>query len=31
MHVRDGRFSEAWFHFGDQYALDDYLTSLIDD
>jgi ketosteroid isomerase-like protein len=28
MHVRDGRFTEAWFHFGDQYALDEFLTSL---
>jgi ketosteroid isomerase-like protein len=30
MHVRDGRFSEAWFHFDDQYALDEFLTSLAD-
>ena len=28
MHVVDGLFSEAWFHFDDQYALDEYLTSL---
>jgi uncharacterized protein len=28
MHVRDGRFSEIWFHFDDQYALDEFLTSL---
>lgn len=28
MHVRDRQFTEAWFHFGDQYALDEYLTSL---
>jgi uncharacterized protein len=28
MHVRDGQFTDAWFHFSDQYALDDYLTSL---
>jgi hypothetical protein len=26
--VRDGQFTDAWFHFSDQYALDDYLTSL---
>ena len=31
MHVLDGQFSEAWFHFGDQYALDEYLTSLAED
>jgi ketosteroid isomerase-like protein len=31
MHVRDSQFTEAWFHFGDQYALDEYLTSLLDD
>ena len=30
MHVRDMQFTEAWFHFDDQYALDDYLTSLAD-
>jgi ketosteroid isomerase-like protein len=30
MHVRDGRFSEAWFHVDDQYALDEFLTSLAD-
>lgn len=30
MHVRDGQFTEAWFHFDDQYALDEYLTSLTD-
>ena len=28
MHVRDGQFTEAWFQFGDQYALDEYLNSL---
>jgi uncharacterized protein len=28
MHVRDGQFTEAWFHFDDQYALDEYLTWL---
>ena len=28
MHVTDGQFAEAWFHFADQYALDDYLNSL---
>ena len=31
MHVIDGRFTEAWFHFDDQYALDEYLTALSDD
>jgi ketosteroid isomerase-like protein len=31
MHVRDGLFTEAWFHFGDQYSLDEFLTSLADD
>jgi hypothetical protein len=30
MHVRDGQFTEAWFQFDDQYALDEYLTSLVD-
>lgn len=30
MHVRDGKFSEVWFHFDDQYALDEFLTSLED-
>jgi ketosteroid isomerase-like protein len=28
MHVRKGKFSEAWFHFDDQHALDEFLTSL---
>lgn len=28
MHASGGQFTEAWFHFDDQYALDDYLTSL---
>jgi uncharacterized protein len=28
MHVRDGKFYEAWLHFDDQYALDDFLNSL---
>ena len=28
MHLRDGRFSEAWLHVDDQYALDDFLNSL---
>jgi ketosteroid isomerase-like protein len=28
MHVAEGRFTEAWFHFEDQYALDEYLNSL---
>ena len=31
MHVRRGQFTEAWFHFGDQYALDEFLSSLVDD
>ncbi|MDX1469311.1 MAG: nuclear transport factor 2 family protein [Acidimicrobiia bacterium] len=31
MHVDDGQFTEAWFHFLDQYALDEYLTALADD
>lgn len=31
MHVSGGQFTEAWFHFDDQYALDAYLTSLVDD
>ncbi len=30
MHVRDMQFTEAWFHFDDQYALDAFLTSLDD-
>jgi uncharacterized protein len=29
MHVRDGKFSEVWLHVDDQYALDDYLNSLV--
>ena len=28
MHVRNLQFTEAWFHFDDQYALDEFLTSL---
>ena len=28
MHVAHGKFTEAWFHFADQYALDEFLTSL---
>ncbi len=28
MHVLDGKFTEAWFHVSDQYALDEYLNSL---
>ena len=31
MHVVNGQFSEAWFHFDDQYALDEYLTALAAD
>lgn len=26
-HVRDGKFSEAWIHVDDQYALDEFLNS----
>jgi ketosteroid isomerase-like protein len=29
LHVRDGRFSECWIHVDDQYALDDFLNSLV--
>jgi len=29
MHVRDGKFCEAWLHVDDQYALDDFLNSLV--
>jgi ketosteroid isomerase-like protein len=29
MHVRDGKFSEAWIHVDDQYALDAFLNSLV--
>ncbi|MDQ3962653.1 MAG: nuclear transport factor 2 family protein [Actinomycetota bacterium] len=28
MHVRESKFSEAWLHVDDQYALDDFLNSL---
>lgn len=28
MHVRDMQFTEAWFHFDDQYSLDEFLASL---
>lgn len=28
MHVHEMQFTEAWFHFDDQYALDEFLTSL---
>lgn len=28
MHVREGKFSEAWLHVDDQYALDEFLNSL---
>jgi uncharacterized protein len=31
MHVRDGKFSEAWLHVDDQYGLDDFLNSLVAD
>ncbi len=31
MHVADDRFTEAWFHFDDQYALDEYLSALSGD
>jgi ketosteroid isomerase-like protein len=31
MHVHRGQFTEAWFHFADQYALDDFLNSLAAD
>jgi ketosteroid isomerase-like protein len=30
MHVRDARFSEVWLHVDDQYALDDFLNSLVE-
>jgi uncharacterized protein len=30
MHVRDGKFSEVWLHVDDQYALDDFLNSLVE-
>ncbi len=30
MHVRDGQFSEIWLHVDDQYALDDFLNSLVE-
>ena len=29
LHVRDGKFSECWIHVDDQYALDDFLNSLV--
>jgi ketosteroid isomerase-like protein len=29
MHVRDGKFSEVRLHVDDQYALDDFLNSLV--
>lgn len=28
MHTRDGKISEVWIHIGDQYALDESLSSL---
>ncbi len=28
-HVIEGRFSEAWLHVDDQYALDEFLNSLV--
>jgi ketosteroid isomerase-like protein len=30
LHVRDGKFSECWLHVDDQYALDEFLNSLVD-
>jgi ketosteroid isomerase-like protein len=30
MHVRDDKFSEIWLHVDDQYALDDFLNSLVE-
>lgn len=30
LHVRDGKFSECWIHVDDQYALDDFLNSLVE-
>ncbi len=30
MHVRDGKFCEVWLHVDDQYALDDFLNSLVE-
>ena len=30
MHVRNGQFSEVWLHVDDQYALDDFLNSLVE-
>jgi ketosteroid isomerase-like protein len=29
MHVQDGQFSEIWLYVDDQYALDDFLNSLV--
>ncbi|MDQ3955826.1 MAG: nuclear transport factor 2 family protein [Actinomycetota bacterium] len=29
IHVRNGKFSEVWLHVDDQYALDDFLNSLV--
>jgi hypothetical protein len=29
LHVRDGKFSECWIHVDDQYALDEFLNSLV--
>jgi ketosteroid isomerase-like protein len=31
LHVRDGRFSEAWISVDDQHALDEFLNSLSPD
>jgi hypothetical protein len=28
MHVRDGKFSEAWVHIEDEYALGEFLSSI---
>jgi hypothetical protein len=29
MHVQEGQFSEVWLYVDDQYALDDFLNSLV--
>lgn len=31
MHVRDGKLAEVWLHVDDQYALDNFLNSLVND
>jgi ketosteroid isomerase-like protein len=30
LRVREGKFFECWIHVDDQYALDDFLNSLVD-